>query len=118
MFNFSSLNKTAVFTFHPDDTAPYLKLKDLLQANDGDLSVTYVVRALYINNKSKYGLQCVAALDEALINLPAHKVEDVQSIIASPDAVAQINAGRCGFRIRPYTDSNNVERLTIDWCDI
>lgn len=118
MFNFSSLNKNVVFTFKPDPTAPYMKLAELLAANDGDLTVIYPVRALYINTKSKFGTQCSAALDECLVNLPAHKVEDVQAILAEPDAVAQINAGECGFRIRPYVDNNGVDRLTIDWVDL
>lgn len=118
MFTFSSLNKTNVFTFKPDQTAPYMKLEQLLAANDGDLSVVYPVRALYLNNKSKYGLQCVAALDEALINLPSHKVDDVKAILESPDAVAQINDGKCGFTIRSYVDNNHIDRLSIDWVDI
>ena len=117
-FNFSSLNKTNVFSFHPDETAPYVKLKELLQANDGDLDKVYTVRALYLNNKSKFGMQCVAALDEVLVNLPAHKVDDVKAIIAEPEAVDQINDGRCGFKIRAYVDNNNIDRYTIDWVDI
>lgn len=117
-FKFTSLNKTNVFKFHPDETAPYLKLKDLRQANDGDLDKIYTVRALYLNNKSKYGMQCVAALDEVLVNLPAHKVDDVRAILSEPDAVEQINDGRCGFKIRAYVDGNGVDRFTIDWADI
>lgn len=117
-FKFASLNKTNVFTFHPDETAQYVKLKELLQSSDGDIEVVYPVRALYLNNKSKFGMQCVAALDEVLVNLPAHKVEDVRAIIADPEAVDQINAGKCGFKIRAYVDNNGVDRFTIDWVDI
>lgn len=118
MFKFSSLNKNASFTFKPDPTAQYVKLSELLAANDGDLDTVYTVRALYLNNKSKFGLQCSAALDDVLVNLPAHKVDDVQEIIADPAAVELINEGRCGFKIRPYVDNNKVDRLTIDWVDI
>ena len=117
-FTFNSLNKTNVFAFHPDETAQYIKLKDLLQANGGDLDAVYTVRALYLNNKSRYGEQCVAALDDVLVNLPAHKVDDVKAIIASPEAVEQINAGHCGIKIRAYVDSNGINRYTIDWADI
>lgn len=117
-FSFKSLNKTNVFNFHPDETATYVKLQDLLEANNGDIEAVYTVRALYINNKSKFGEQCVAALDDVLVNLPVHKLEDVKAIIATPEAVDQINAGECGFQIRSYVDGNGINRLTIDWVDI
>ena len=119
-FNFAAKNKTgSAFSFKLPAEAPYVTLSELLEANGGDFSIVYTVRALYINTRGKFGPQPLAALDECYVNLPKHKCDDVTDFLSDPAAVEAINAGSCGFRIREYQDRNNVDRLSINWvnCD-
>lgn len=117
-FNFSSLNKVSKFDFKPGKDFSYLSLKELLAANGGDLSVVYIVRALYVNKSSKYGAQGLIALDDCYVNLPKHLMEDVEIIMDNPEAVEAVNAGRCGIKIRPYEDRNGKGQLSIDWANV
>jgi len=115
---FSQLNKTKKFTFTADKDFPYVSLKDLLQAENGDLEKIYTVRALYINNRSKYGEQPLIAIDDAYVNIPKHLIADVKKILDSDEMIDAINAGKCGFKVRPYEDRNGAGRYSIDWIDL
>lgn len=115
---FSSLNKTKKFDFTADKDFPYISLKDLLQANDGDLEHIYVIRALYINSRSKYGEQPLIAIDDAYVNIPKHMLETVKGILANDEMIDAINKGLAGFKIRPYEDKSGIDRLSIDWIDL
>lgn len=118
-FNFAAKNKTgSQFTYKLPQDAPYLSLSELLEANGDDMKTTYIVRALYINTRSKYGAQPLAVLDECYVNLPKHKLEDVSEFLTDPAAVQAINDGECAFRIREYQDRNSIDRLSIDWVNL
>lgn len=115
---FSSLNKTKKFDFTADKDFPYISLSDLLQANDGDIDHVYVIRAIYINSRSKYGEQPLIAIDDAYVNIPKHTLKDVNKILDSEEMIAAINKGLAGFKIRPYEDRNGASRYSIDWIDL
>ena len=78
----------------------------------------FPLMALYINNKSRYGAAPVAVCDGFYVNLPSHLLDDVRSIMADPEVVSEINAGKCGFKIRAYQNSQGGESYTVEWIDL
>lgn len=118
-FNFNELNKSS-FTINTKDF-DYKSLADLF--NDNGKDAVYTVRALYINDKGKYGDSAVCATDRDggyFINLPRHIIDTVKVILANKQAIDAINNSECCLKIRPYystkykKDCYGVEFLNAD----
>lgn len=87
--------------FHFDTTGfTYVSLADLYAENGAEH--VYPLNALYVNTKSKYGDQPVAATDTNYVAFPKWMLETVRSITDDPEAVDDINSGRVAFRIYTY----------------
>lgn len=113
MFN-EKFNHSQKFTFN-SDSLPFADLKDIIEANG---NATIIVRAVFINNKAKFGPRPCIVSDSAKINLPNHFVDDIREILATPEMIDAINAGKCGFTPCQYTDKNGVIRNSGNFVDI
>lgn len=118
MSTFGSRHAKATSLFNIDSSAfEYVSLQDLVGMYDIDMQ--YVIHALYINTKGRYGPQPLAVIDGYKVNLPSHLLADVQEMRANPDDVAAINEGRAGFVIYTYTPKNGKQlRYSVNWIDI
>lgn len=105
------------FTFNTPTNHPYKSLEDVFTENGSTTEQVYTVRALYINHKSKFGDAPCLVTDFETINLPKHMTEDVKSIIADDDIVADINNGNVGFTIAPYEKDGRIF-YSINWVEI
>lgn len=92
----------------------FKSLKDL------EVGSIYKFDGLYINTKSKFGSHPVAIVsdDEMLVDLPKHLTDEVKDILADADDVADIKAGKCGFRVYEYTTDDGLTCRSINWMDI
>ncbi len=107
---------TARFTLRTSNPS-YISLADLFNTY-GEEKV-YPFYAVYINRKGNYGPSAVLALNEKqLVNLPQHKLEDCEGFLQSEEDIADINAGRCGFRIYQYTAKNGHTGFSVSWEDV
>lgn len=108
-------NKGSKFSINTEGFS-FVKLSELF---NGDPSKVYVIRGVYLFN-TKYGLSPCLALDDRMVNLPSHTVNDINNMINDPEAVSQIEAGKGGFKIRTYDDSKHGRGLCygIEWVDI
>lgn len=107
-------NKQKLFTIDTTDFE-YYSLEEMYQSDDE----VYPVRGLYINNKSMYEPAPVLATDEFYVNLPAHMLNDVKSILEDRVAIADINRGLVGFKIYKYIQKRfNKTCYSITWVDI
>lgn len=70
--------------------------------------------------EGKKGLRCALITDGYNVNLPEHLLKDVESIMATPDEVAAINEGKCGFTVSSYEDTKygNGTCYTGSFCDV
>ena len=50
--------------------------------------------------------------------LPKHLLETVQAMIADPEVVAAVKAGKAGFRCRKYETRDGNEGLSVEWVDL
>ena len=93
------------------------ELNDQLAANKAEYAVLY---GLFINNKSKFGDSPVAIIEDSYINLPDHMVNTVKDILADPESIDQIKAGKAGLVVRSYTDEKygRGECFSADFIDL
>lgn len=78
-----------------------------------------IVRGLF-TYEGKKGMRCALVTDGYNVNLPEHLLKDVGSIMATPDEVAAINEGKCGFAISSYEDTKYGNGLCYSgsFCDV
>ena len=99
----------------------YFKLSDLFDMNGADQ--TYVLKGVFVNkNKTEkqlkeYGASPVGILEDKLINLPNHMLEEVEEIMKNPEDVEDIMAGNAVFKIREY-ESHGKQCFGIDWQEV
>ena len=74
----------------------------------------YQLLGVFVNSKTRFGEQPVAIIDGFKVNLPKHMTETVKAIMADPEDVAEINAGKVGFVIYKYFPKGyNTETYSI-----
>lgn len=91
----SKFNKGSKFDVSTDGME-YVKLKDI-----GDSVLP--LRAIYVNHKSIYGEdEAVFVSDTCCVNIPAHQMNVVNEILEDDNAIADIKAGKVGFKARCF----------------
>ncbi len=91
------------------DGREFVKLETLYNSAP---QAVYRLSGLFINNKSKYGPRPYAAgeafnsegqiIDQFLVDLPMHMLEQVQQMLQDNEVIEEINAGIAGFSVRTY----------------
>lgn len=95
----------------------FKSLSELFKRDKG--KGVYTMNGVYINRKSKFGAHPVAICegDEMLVDLPAHMLEDIQDMLASPEDVEDIKNGEARFMIEEYVQKDyNRKCYGIKWC--
>ena len=117
----SKHNKGAIDWGIDTEGFEYFKLSELYElVQDADLKL----HGLFINSKnnSEYGASCVAILEDRFVNLPQHMIEEIQGILADPEDVEAIKAGKVGFKIRTYESDKKKGKdktcYAISWVDL
>lgn len=99
MASIGDFNKGSVFEVNFEKLG-WVSLEDLYNA-DGDGAV-YTLTGLFINQKGKYGPRPYVSTDLYLVDLPQHRLEDIEQMLTMPEIVQQVTDGKAGFTIRPY----------------
>lgn len=98
----------------------YFKLQDLYEMNGEEEE--YTLKGVFINkNKDpkqlkEYGPSVVGILDDKLVNLPNHMLEEVEDILKSEEDINDIKEGNARFTIRTY-ESHGKTCYGIDWVE-
>ena len=111
----SKYNKGLGFTRKAVENAIYTNLKELV-SKYGEKK-TYVIQALYINTKGKYGDSPVALVNGNFVNLPAHLTDTVKEMLKDEELVSAINEDMFGFTIYPY-EKDGKQGYSVNWVDI
>lgn len=109
-------NKKAVFEYDREVIRDYTTLSDLVELNG--IEKQYIVEALFINTKSKFGEAPVIVSGEWLVNAPKHLTETVKQMQNDEEIVNLINKRLVTFKIYSYQDNNNVKRYSIEWVEV
>lgn len=114
-------NKSAIDWGIDTEGFEFYKLSEMYElVQDADLKL----HGLFVNTKDKYGYgaSCVAILEDRFVSLPQHMVEEIQEILADPEDVEAIKAGKVGFKIRTYESDKKKGKdktcYAISWVDL
>lgn len=108
----SNLNKGSVFDI---DTTDF----DFYSLNDLKLNKDYLIKGVYILTKRGKMRQDMpnVILTDCIVNLPSHLLEDVKTILNTPEYIEQIKNDKCAINVYTYQDENGEHR-SIKWVDI
>lgn len=102
-FNFDN-NKVREFT-------------NLQQLDEHFPQQTFVIHAMFINKKSRYGDSPVLILNDHSVNLPHHTTETVKAMIQDVELVEAVNQRRIGFTIYTYQGAHGIG-YSINWVEL
>ena len=114
MTMFDKYDHDPLFTFNAPEDADWYKLSDLVK-RDGTGKV-YPLKAMYINNKGKFGPNPVLITEHELVSAPEHLTNDVEDMLGRPELVQYINEGHAGFSIYEYSNSFG-KAYSINWVE-
>ncbi|WZX02805.1 single stranded DNA-binding protein [Staphylococcus phage STPX-6] len=105
-------NTLARFEFEEKERE-FIKLSELVEKYG--MEKEYIVRALFTNEKSKFGEQGVIVTDDYNVNLPNHLTELIKEMRQDEDVVNIINAGEVQFTIYEYENKKGQKGYSINF---
>lgn len=97
------------YVFDKPEDPDYIKLDNYPVGTELEIHGFYL-------SKGKYGASASMWIGgNVIVNLPKHKVEDVQRIINDEDAVTLIKKGNEKCVVRSYIDDKGIERKTVEF---
>lgn len=76
-----------------------------------------IVRGAFISKGGKYGNSPAIILDDCIMNAPRHMQEDIEDLLASEEAIEQVEAGLLAISIYEYEDNNGKTQRSFKWID-
>lgn len=73
------------------------------KASEMKLDTVYPIHGVFTTPDNGYGVGAVIILDDCLLNAPQHEVDTTKAVMADPETVEEIKAGKCGIKISTYT---------------
>lgn len=108
-----------IFTYQQAEDATFCKCKELYDHGYTEEKGRHVtVRGCFVNESGKFGPSAALICEGFNVNLPSHMVNEIKDIMASPEDVADINAGRVGAYAYEYTNSRGGKSYSIRWTDL
>ena len=108
-------NKKPVFNYDATKKRDYTNLKSLYETFGTDKK--YVVHALFINTKSRFGNAPIIVTDRYMVNAPKHLLETVQEMMNDHELVDLVNERKVGFKIYEY-QGRNGNGYSVEWIEL
>ena len=108
-------NKGNQFEFKTPRTHKYATLSEL--AKRFGLEKTHSVRALYTNDKSKFGVAPIAVTNDVIVNLPHHLLETVLEMMGDVEVAELANNNRLGIKLYQYEGANGTG-YSVNWVEL
>ena len=93
---------------------PYMKMDEYIATNNPEKDV---LLGCWVNRKGERpsGVFVIEGLN---LNVPDHLITKIDKIRSNPDAVKQIDAGKCGIKYTTYVDKFKKVRNSVEFFDI
>lgn len=105
-------NKKPMFEYDNEKDRAYINLQQLF--TDYGSKQVYVVHALFINKKSRYGDAPVFVIENHFVNAPHHLTNTVNEMINDTEIINLVNSRKLGFTIYQY-ESKNGNGYSVEW---
>ena len=107
-------NNLPRFDFDNNKTREFTNLQKL---NELFPKQTFLIHAMFINKKSRYGDSPVLVLDDFTVNLPQHLTDTVKAMIQDFELVTAVNKRQIGFTIYTYQNTYGIG-YSINWVEL
>ena len=115
----SKYNHGVHFNVQFSAETPFTSLADLY--NNNGAGYVYLLRALFINSKNRYGDAPVAVVGEGenmiKVNLPRFMLDTVKNMLLDDEFIEAVNNKTVGFNIYPY-DKDGRTCFSVSWLDV
>lgn len=115
----SKYNHGVHFNVQFSAETPFKSLEDLY--NNNGAGYVYLLRALFINSKNRYGDAPVAVVGEGenmvKVNLPRFMLDTVKNMLLDDEFIEAVNNKTVGFNIYPY-DKDGRTCFSVSWLDV
>ena len=108
-------NPNKPFVFDEEAHREFTDLEELVSING--LGETYVVHAMFINKKSKFGDSPNITLENVIVNFPSHLTDTVNEMMADDELVDFVNDRMLGFEIYEYTNKYG-KAYSVRWVEV
>lgn len=105
-------NNKRLFEYDTTKEREYTNLQKLFNKFDKDK--IYIVHALFINTKSRFGEAPVIVTSDYMVNTPKHLLETVKQMMNDSEVVKLINSRKVGFKIYSYRGKNGMG-YSVEW---
>lgn len=114
--NFEQFNKGNKFDIDTKDFK-FIKLSEL-ENDESYKNGIYPVKGMF-TMISKFGKQGIFITDKALVNVPNHMIETIETILTSQELIDKINKGIVFFKLYKYMSKTyNKECYSIEFKEI
>lgn len=108
-----------VFTYQQIEDATYTKCEELFKHGYTEEQKRHiVVRGCFVNKTGRYGKSAALICEGFNVNLPSHMNDEIEAIMADPEDIAAINAGKVGAYAYEYINSRGGKSYSIHWIDL
>lgn len=107
-------NNLPRFEFDNEKVREFVNLQKL---NEQFPKQTFVIHAMFINKKSRYGDAPVLVLDDFSVNLPQHLTDTVKAMIQDIELVEAVNKRQIGFKIYTYQGTHGIG-FSVNWVEL
>ena len=105
-------NNKPIFEYDKTKDREFAKLQDLFTHFGKDK--TYIVHALFINTKSRFGDSPVIVTSDFMVNAPKHLLNTVKAMMVDGEVVKLINERKVAFKIYSYRGKNGTG-YSVEW---
>lgn len=105
-------NKKPLFEYDKTKEREYTNLHNLY--NHFGKDKVYVVHALFVNTKSRFGDSPIIVTSDFMVNAPKHLLETVKQMMSDSELVKLINSRKVGFKVYSYRGKNG-SGFSVEW---
>lgn len=87
--------------------------KDFIRINELEINKPYILKGLFISNKSKYGKHGIIVSSDFRLSAPKHLTDEIIEILNTPEDVKAINNGEVYFIVYEYTIPEGTYRSIL-----
>jgi len=109
-------NKKPLFEYDNNKKREFAKLRDLVSI-DGVGQKNYVVHALFINKKSRFGEEPIIVTENNMVNAPRHLLDTVKDMREDEEVINLINNRMVAFKIYSYSGKNG-DGYSVEWIEL
>ena len=107
-------NHKPLFQYDHEQERDFINLEGLVKHNG--INQIYVLQAIFINTKSRYGDAPIFVIDHYMVDAPRHLLDTVKEMLEDTEFINMVNGGHVGFKVYQY-EGKNGKGYSVEWLE-